>query len=218
MKSWPSLSCRVAALSTLYRTPRTPKESPRTLWQLGPQAGTNTLRATYRDRAVDIVATGVESPGDAIVRLSGGSSGTASRGMHACRASSGAGDEQRWRSGRERDGRVQREKRWWLHGACRREDRRVGAGRGEVEAGFEGGANTVDAVVRNSKRATVSYAATSTAAAPGILGHRQPDLDPATCQPILFAGHAPVTAVALGRRRQVRRGGEGFRDDALDGA
>jgi hypothetical protein len=160
-----------------------------TAWQLGPEPGTNMLRASYHDRSVEISANSTDSPGDVIIKLAGGESGlkpagcllaeplqvkvTNTAGAPVANATvefnavAGGGTTEPAVAKTDANGLASA--KWKL--------------------GYDGGTNTVQAVIRNSKRASVNFSALSTAAAPNgfsIIGNKI--YDPATCQPILFHG------------------------------
>ena len=160
-----------------------------TSWQLGPQPGTNTLRAAYGNHAVDISASAVDSPGDVIIKVSGGESSLKPAGCQLAqplvvKVTNSAGapvanatvEFNVMAGGGTTDPAVVKTDA-------------SGLAEAKWKLGFDGGANTVNAVVRNTKRATVSFGATSTAAAPNgfsVIGNQV--YDPATCQPVLFRG------------------------------
>ena len=160
-----------------------------TTWQLGPQPGVNTLRATYADRSVEVNATAVDSPGDIIIKVAGGETTLKPAGCQLAqplrvRVTNAAGapvanatvEFNVTAGGGTTDPAVIKTDAGGLAEA-------------KWKLGYDGGANTVDAVVRNTKRATVSFSATSTAAAPNgfsVIGNQI--FDPATCAPILFRG------------------------------
>jgi aryl-phospho-beta-D-glucosidase BglC (GH1 family) len=160
-----------------------------TTWQLGPEAGVNILRAVYGDHSVDVAATATESPGDIIIKVSGGESAMKPAG---CRLA----EPLRVRVTNTAGAPVANatvEFNVTAGGGVTTPATAMTDANGMAEAqwslGFDGGANTVEAVIGNSKRASVSFAATSTAAAPNgfsVIGNRI--YDPATCQPILFHG------------------------------
>jgi endoglucanase len=160
-----------------------------TEWQLGPQPGANTLRATYGERSVNINATGVDSPGDIIIKVSGGEAALKPAGCQLVeplrvKVTNAAGapvanatvEFNATAGGGTTDPAVVKTDA-------------NGLAEAKWKLGYDGGANQVDAVVRNTKRATVSFTATSAAAAPGgfsVIGNQI--FDPATCAPILFHG------------------------------
>lgn len=160
-----------------------------TTWQLGPSIGNNTLRASYGSRSVQFKAMAAESPGDIIIRISGGEASlkpggcqlaeplvvrvTDSKGAAVANASVEfnvlAGGGTTSESVVKTDAAGRASATWKL--------------------GYTGGSNVVRAVVRNSKRASVEFAATSTTAAPNgysVIGNQI--YDPSTCQPIRFHG------------------------------
>ena len=160
-----------------------------TAWQLGPQPGVNTLRATFADRSVDIKATAVDSPGDVIIKVSGGSTILRPAGCRLeeplkVRVTDLAGAP-------VANATVE----FTVKGGGGTTDPSVvktdaaGSAESAWKLGYDGGANAVDAVVRNTRKATVSFTASSAAAAPNgfsVIGNQI--FDPATCKPILFRG------------------------------
>lgn len=156
-------------------------------WRLGPQAGTHVLRASYNNQEVTIQATARESLGKNIVRISGGSTAalvpagctlsdelvvkvTDSKGNPVAGASVGF----------EGAGTVTPEV------ATTGAD---GIARGTWQVGYEGGLNTMRAVLRTAARPSVEFTATATAAAPGgysVIGNQI--FAPVTCKSILFHG------------------------------
>jgi endoglucanase len=157
-------------------------------WRLGPQPGANSLRASHGERSLTVQATGKESPGVAIARVSGGASALVPAGCKVeqlvVRVTDGAGSPVAGASvGFEVQG---------SGGAVSPSVAVTGAdgiAAGAWKVGYEGGVNRVHAVLRNSARPFVEYTANATAAAPGgysVIGNQI--YDPSTCKPTLFYG------------------------------
>jgi endoglucanase len=160
-------------------------------WQLGPQAGANTLKVTLGSQSVTLTATGTSSIGTTIVKVSGGTSDSLPAG---CQLTDPLIVKVLDKSNQPIAGATVSFDVAGGDGTTSPSSVTTGAdglASTRFRVGFQGGANLVHAVLHNTDRPSVDFTARSAPAAPNgfsIIGNKI--YDPVTCKPLLFHGAA----------------------------